>query len=65
MITLIEKEKRAVAAIVQERIDEHLGRFSYARYPVEPLEEWYEIFSDPAIVPPETIKKALGWHFGG
>lgn len=65
MITLSEKEKRAVAAIVQERIDEHLGRFPYARYPLELLEEWCKIFCDPAFVPPETIKKALGWHFGG
>ncbi|WP_042198146.1 hypothetical protein [Paenibacillus camerounensis] len=65
MITLSEKEKRAVAAIVQERIDEHLGRFPYARYPVEPLLEWHKIFCDPASVQPETIKKALGWHFGG
>lgn len=65
MITLSEKEKRAVAANIQERIGEHLGRFPYARYPVEPLEEWHKIFCDPASVPPETIKKALGWHFGG
>jgi hypothetical protein len=65
MITLSEKERRAMAAIVQERIDEHLGRFPYARYPAEPLEEWCKIFCDPASVPPETIKKALGWHFGG
>jgi AraC-like DNA-binding protein len=65
MITLNEKEKRAVAAIVQERTDEHLGRFPYTRYPVEPLEKWRKIFCEPASVPPETIKKALGWHFGG
>ena len=65
MITLSEKERRAVAAFVQERIDEHLGRFPYARYPVEPLEEWREIFCDPASVSPETIKNSLGWHFGG
>lgn len=65
MITLSEKEKRAVAVIIQERIDEHLGRFPYARYPAEPLEEWREIFCDPAAVLPSTVKKVLGWHFGG
>ncbi|MFD1775433.1 hypothetical protein [Paenibacillus rhizophilus] len=65
MITFSEKEKRAVSAVIQERIDEHLGRFPYARYPVEPLEEWRKTFCDPASVPPLTIKKALGWHFGG
>ncbi|WP_379142580.1 hypothetical protein [Paenibacillus sp. sgz500992] len=65
MITLSDKEKRAVVTNVQERINEHLGRFPYARYPVEPLEEWRKIFCDPASVPPETIKKALSWHFGG
>jgi hypothetical protein len=65
MITLSEKEKRSVASIIQERIDERLGRFPYARYPVEPLEEWRKIFCDKTSVPPLTIKKALGWHFGG
>lgn len=63
-LTLNEKEKRAVAALVQERIDEHLGRFPFARYPTEPLEEWRRIFCDPKDVPAETVRRALGWQFG-
>ncbi|WP_155987893.1 hypothetical protein [Gorillibacterium massiliense] len=57
--TLSEKEKRAVAAIIQERLEEHLGRFPYARYPAEPLEDWHKVFCDPISVLPEPIKKAL------
>ncbi|MEK4153652.1 hypothetical protein NYE27_01045 [Paenibacillus sp. FSL R10-2779] len=63
-LTLSEKEKRAVAAIINERIDEHLSRFPYAKYPIEPLEEWKRIFCDPKAVSSDTLKQALGWHFG-
>ncbi len=64
-LTLNEKEKRAIAALIQERIDEHLSRFPYARYPVEPLEEWKRIFCDPKAVSVDILKQALSWHFGG
>ena len=64
-LTLNEKEKRAISALIHERIDEHLSRFPYARYPVEPLEEWKRIFCDPKAVSADTLKQALSWHFGG
>lgn len=64
-LTLNEKEKRAIAALIHERIDEHLSRFPYARYPVEPLEEWKRFFCDPKAVSVDTLKQALSWHFGG
>jgi hypothetical protein len=63
-LTLNEKEKRALATIIHERIDEHLSRFPYARYPVEPLEEWKRLFCDPKAVSSDTLKQALGWQFG-
>jgi len=63
--TLSEKDKRALAAAVADRIDEHLGRFPFARYPAEPLEEWRRIFRDPSAVQADTVRQALGWHFGG
>ncbi|MBP1157676.1 MULTISPECIES: hypothetical protein [unclassified Paenibacillus] len=63
-ITLSEKEKRAIAALIQEQIDEHLSRFPYTRYPVEPLDEWKRMFCDPATVPITALRQALGWHFG-
>ncbi len=63
-MTLSEKEKRAIAAFVQEHVDEHLFRFPYARYPVEPLDEWKRMFCDPAAVPITALRQALGWQFG-
>lgn len=63
-LNLNEKEKRAIAALIQERFDEHLSRFPYNRYPIEPLEEWKRIFCDPKAVSADTLKQALGWHFG-
>ncbi|MEK4045684.1 hypothetical protein NSU18_18705 [Paenibacillus sp. FSL H8-0048] len=64
MNTLNEKEKRALLALIQDRIDGHLTRFPYARYPAEPMLDWYPIFCDPSTVPLPLLKKALGWHFG-
>lgn len=63
-LTLNEKEKKALAAIVNERFDEHLSRFPYFRFPVEPLEEWKRLFADPKTVSAETLKQALSWPFG-
>jgi hypothetical protein len=64
-ISLNEKAKRAVVALVQERIDEHLRRFPFARYPNEPLEEWKRVFSEPITVPFETLRQAFRWPLGG
>ncbi|MGG2197543.1 hypothetical protein [Paenibacillus validus] len=63
-LTLSEKEKKALAALVNERIYEHLSRFPYFRYPVGPLEEWKWLFADPKSVPVQTLKQALNWQFG-
>lgn len=63
-LTLNEKEKRAVVTIISERMDEHLSRFPFARYPAEPLEEWKRFFCDPKAVSSDTLRQALGWHFG-
>ncbi|MFC3788405.1 hypothetical protein ACFOQM_06325 [Paenibacillus sp. GCM10012307] len=59
-----EKEKRSIAAAVQEKLEAHLNHFPFARYPMEPLNEWQRIFCDPKTVPSDTLKKALSWHFG-
>lgn len=64
-LTLNEKEKKAIASAVTERIDEYLSRFPFARYPTDPLEEWRQTFCDPKAVPTETLKQALGWQLGG
>lgn len=64
-ISMTEKEKKAIAAAITERIDEYLNRFPYARYPVEPLEEWRKLFCAPEAVTTETPRQALGWQFGG
>lgn len=64
-LSLNEKEKHAIAALIHERIDKHLSRFPYAKYPVEPQEEWKRIFCDTKAVSVDTLKQALSWHFGG
>lgn len=64
-LTLNEKEKKALISLVNDRIDEHLSRFPYFRYPVEPLEEWRRLFAEPKPVPTQTVKQALDWQFGG
>ncbi|NQX63753.1 hypothetical protein [Paenibacillus qinlingensis] len=64
-LTLNEKEKRTIATLIQERSEEHLSRFPYNRYPIEPLEEWKRIFYAPKAVSADTLKQALRWHFGG
>ena len=64
-LTLSEKEKKALVSIINERLDEHLSRYPYFRYPTEPLEDWRRVFCEPKAVLAETLKLALGWHFGG
>lgn len=64
-LTINEKEKKAIAAAVTERINEYLGRFPFARFPIEPLDEWRQAFCDPRAVPTETLRQALGWQLGG
>lgn len=64
-ITLSEKEKRTLITIIQERIDDAMSLFPFARFPIEPLDEWRRIFCDPATVPLETIRQAIAWAFGG
>ncbi|MNW42880.1 hypothetical protein D3C74_200640 [compost metagenome] len=63
--SLSDKEKRAIARIIQEGIDKHLSRFPFARYPIEPLEEWKRAFVDPKTIPIEMLRKAFRWPFGG
>ncbi|WP_181956718.1 hypothetical protein [Paenibacillus piri] len=63
-MTLSEKETLAIAAIIQEQFDEHLSRFPYARYPVEPLDEWKRMFCELATVPITALRRALGWQIG-
>ena len=64
-LSLNEKEKRSISTIVQDKLDNHLNHFPFSRYPIEPLNEWQRIFCDPKTVSSETLKRALGWHFGG
>jgi len=63
--SLNEKEKRAISTLVQERMDEHLSRFPFARYPIEPFEAWKHIFAEPQSVPAETLRDAFRWPLGG
>lgn len=64
-MSMAEKEKKAIATAITERIDEYLSRFPFARYPIGPLEEWRRVFCAPETVTTETLRQALGWQFGG
>jgi hypothetical protein len=63
-INLNDKEKRTIVKFIEENIDEQLKQFPYAKYPVEPLQQWKRIFSEPAAVPLSTVKDVLSWQFG-
>jgi hypothetical protein len=64
-LNLTEKTTRAIVALIVERINEHLARFPFAKYPNEPLEEWKRVFSEPRTVPVETLRQAFRWPLGG
>jgi hypothetical protein len=63
--SLTEKDKKALITTITSLMDEHLSRFPYAKYPIEPLGEWRRFFCDPKTVPVKMVKQLLSWHFGG
>ncbi|RTE02761.1 hypothetical protein [Paenibacillus whitsoniae] len=64
MLTLNEKEKKAIAQTINSKLDECLSKYPLAQYPDEPYEEWKRIFASPPSITPEHIKDALEWKYG-
>lgn len=64
LLTFTEKEKRALINLIQERIETHLSRFPFAKYPMLPLDEWKQIMCDPSGVTMTQLKEMLSWALG-
>lgn len=62
--SLNENQKKSLARLMRERLDEQLSRFPYARFPERPLNEWRAAFADPKSVDAATLKSALCWQCG-
>ncbi|CAK4840655.1 unnamed protein product [Aphanomyces euteiches] len=63
-LSLNENQKKALVTLINQRFDEHISRFPYSKYPIEPLEHWRMQFADPKNIGPETLRSALTWRKG-
>jgi hypothetical protein len=63
-ITLSENKKKALITFINQHFDEHMSHFPYAKYPMEPLDEWREQFANPSTIRPEKLRSALLWRCG-
>ncbi|GGN94985.1 hypothetical protein [Saccharibacillus kuerlensis] len=62
--SLNENQKKSLARLIRERLDEQLSRFPYARFPERPLNDWRAAFADPKSVDAAILKSALSWQCG-
>lgn len=63
-LQLTDSKKKTLAAFIKAHHEQHLARFPFAKYPIEPLEVWKKQFSDPVTVEPHTLRSALSWSCG-
>ncbi|SEL78784.1 hypothetical protein [Paenibacillus sp. OK003] len=63
-LQLTDAKKKSLAAIVKTHHEQHLTRFPFAKYPVEPLEVWKQQFSVPPTIEAHTLRSALSWSCG-
>ncbi|MFF2017803.1 hypothetical protein [Paenibacillus sp. NPDC058177] len=63
-LQLTDTKKKSLAALVKTHHEQHLGRFPFAKYPIEPLEVWRQQFADPANIEADTLRAALSWSCG-
>lgn len=63
-LQLTDAKKKVIATFVKTHHEQHLARFPFARYPVEPLKAWKREFAEPATVNPHTLRAALAWSCG-
>ena len=61
---LTDAKKKSLAVLVKTHHEQHLSRFPFAKYPVEPLEVWRQQFTDPATIEADTLRAALSWSCG-
>lgn len=63
-LQLTDAKKKSLAALVKTHYEQHLTRFPFAKYPIEPLEAWKKQFTDPATIEAHTLRSALSWSCG-
>lgn len=63
-LQLTDAKKKSLAALVKTHHEQHLTRFPFAKYPIEPLEAWKQQFSDPVTIEAHTLRSALSWSCG-
>lgn len=63
-LTISENKKKVIATYINDHFNEYMSHFPYAKYPVEPLEQWRITFTDPKTVRPEVLRAALSWRGG-
>lgn len=63
-LQLTDAKKKSLVALVKTHHEQHLSRFPFAKYPVEPLEVWRQQFADPATIEADTLRAALSWSCG-
>ncbi|MNK29896.1 hypothetical protein D3C87_482990 [compost metagenome] len=61
---LTDAKKKSLAALLKTHQEQHISRFPFAKYPVEPLEVWKKQFTDPATIEAHTLRSALSWSCG-
>lgn len=63
-LQLTDSKKKAIVAFIKSNHEEHLARFPFSRYPLEPVETWKDQFVKPSAVDPHTLRLALSWPSG-
>ncbi|WDH98691.1 hypothetical protein PUW24_07170 [Paenibacillus urinalis] len=63
-LQLTDAKRKALIALIKNHHEQHLARFPFAKYPIEPLDVWKRQFSDPANVDSNTLRSALSWSCG-
>ncbi|AIW42385.1 hypothetical protein [Paenibacillus polymyxa] len=61
---LTDAKKKSLAALVKAHHEQHLSRFPFAKYPIDPLEVWKKQFTIPAAIEAHTLRSALSWSCG-
>lgn len=63
-LQLTDAKKKSLAALVKTHYEQHISRFPFAKYPVEPLEVWKKQFTDPTTIEAHTLRATLSWSCG-
>ncbi|MGN7414603.1 hypothetical protein [Paenibacillus sp. SAF-068] len=63
-LQLTDAKKKSLAVLIKTHHEQHLARFPFAKFPIEPLEDWKQLFSDPVTIEAHTLRSTLSWSCG-